>query len=81
MTKIASIMFVLAGLSFANVTAASAQTLYDYPWCAAYNRDVKNCGFVTFAQCLATIRGIGGFCEPNPFYRPRTVIRRIPRRS
>ena len=42
-----------------------------YPWCAVYSGDAggaSNCGFVTLAQCQATVNGIGGFCEPNQFY-------------
>ena len=42
-----------------------------YKWCAVYSgKDdgVSNCGFVTIEQCRATISGMGGFCEPNPFY-------------
>jgi hypothetical protein len=44
----------------------------NYPWCAQYSPrgGARNCGFVTFQQCMATISGIGGFCEPNPMYRP-----------
>jgi hypothetical protein len=40
-----------------------------YRWCALYNaKGGTNCGFVTFEQCMATVSGIGGFCNPNPFY-------------
>ena len=42
-----------------------------YKWCAVYgDRDggASNCGFVTLEQCRWTISGIGGFCDPNPFY-------------
>ena len=42
-----------------------------YKWCAVYGgRDGggTNCGFVTLDQCRATISGIGGVCQPNPFY-------------
>ena len=42
-----------------------------YKWCANYSGDMggaSNCGFVTIEQCRATISGIGGFCDPNPFY-------------
>jgi hypothetical protein len=42
----------------------------EYPWCARYDWTTSNCGFVSFEQCLATIRGIGGRCEPNPRYVP-----------
>lgn len=48
---------------------------YDpYPWCAVYSGDAggaSNCGFLTMAQCRATVSGIGGFCEPNQFYNPQ----------
>ena len=27
--------------------------------------------FSTWQQCMATVSGIGGFCEPNQFYNPR----------
>lgn len=46
-----------------------------YKWCAVYNgRDngATNCGFVTYKQCIDTVRGIGGWCEPNPFYDGRS---------
>jgi Protein of unknown function (DUF3551) len=51
-------------------TAAEAQ---NYPWCALYGgtpSGPKNCGFLTFEQCLVTIRGIGGFCVQNNTYQP-----------
>jgi Protein of unknown function (DUF3551) len=45
-----------------------------YPWCANYSGrgmgGAQNCGFVTFNQCLATVRGVGGTCGPNPLYQP-----------
>jgi hypothetical protein len=52
-------------------TPAHAQ---NYPWCAYYSGrgfgGATNCGFTTFQQCLATVSGIGGFCEQNTQYRP-----------
>jgi hypothetical protein len=50
-----------------------------YPWCAYYGEGRHgggtNCGFDTFAQCRATISGVGGYCGQNPMYgyaeRPR----------
>jgi Protein of unknown function (DUF3551) len=48
------------------VTQAQAQ---NYPWCAYYSGGRggggTNCGFTTFEQCLATVSGIGGFCDRN----------------
>jgi hypothetical protein len=53
-------------------TPAEAQ---NYPWCAYYSAGEgggggTNCGFTTFEQCLATISGIGGFCDRNTQYVP-----------
>jgi uncharacterized protein DUF3551 len=49
--------------------SASAQ---NYPWCAQYGwRDgPRNCGFVSWNQCMATVSGVGGFCERNAMYVP-----------
>ena len=50
------------------------QPPYDpYPWCAVYGGSMSgssNCGFKTLQQCMATVSGIGGSCEPNQFYNP-----------
>ena len=50
-------------------TSAQAQ---NYPWCAQYGTGMggMNCGFVSFAQCMATVGGIGGFCIVNTQYPP-----------
>jgi hypothetical protein len=58
------------------LTAATAVQAREYPWCARYDWTTANCGFVTFQQCLATISGIGGRCEPNPRYVPPKQRRR-----
>ena len=39
-------------------------------WCAYYDTGdggSRNCGFATFEECLATVRGIGGNCGPSPY--------------
>ncbi len=56
--------------------AASPVQAQEYPWCARYGWTTSNCGFVSFQQCLATIQGIGGRCEPNPRYVPPQQRRR-----
>ena len=71
MTKILAFVGAIGIALLAAAMPSRAQTYYDYPWCAAYSYWTKNCGFMTFQQCLATINGVGGTCEPNPFYRPR----------
>ncbi len=49
-------------------TRAEAQS---YPWCAQYSKGdgSQNCGFVSFEQCMADVRGIGGFCNRNTQYQ------------
>lgn len=60
-------ILVAAGLA---PTRAAAQ---NYPWCAYYGGvggGGTNCGFTTLQQCLTTVSGIGGSCEPNTQYVP-----------
>jgi hypothetical protein len=42
----------------------------EYAWCAQYGgrSNATNCGFDTFAQCMATVSGVGGICRVNPGY-------------
>ena len=63
------LLFVLGILAATVGTPAEAQT---YSWCAIYSGvgGGMNCGFRTFEQCMATVRGIGGFCNQNPAYQP-----------
>ena len=52
-------------------------------WCAYYDTGgggSTNCGFVTFEQCLATVRGIGGNCGPSPYPSSPGAPSRRPRR-
>ena len=56
------------------VLALTRRTRQNYPWCAQYSGralgGATNCDFVSFAQCLATVSGIGGFCVRNTMYQP-----------
>jgi len=63
----------LAGLVLASAAIAPrAQAQSNYPWCAYYGSGFSgtNCGFTTFDQCMATVHGIGGFCQLNDWYHP-----------
>lgn len=61
-----AVSFALAAVAvLAGGTPSQAR---DYPWCAYYDWSTYNCGFVSFEQCLATVRGIGGYCARNPWY-------------
>lgn len=72
MTKYLIALVVAA--TFAGFGSIAPVYAAEYPWCAQYGgRDgARNCGFVSFEQCQATVRGIGGFCERNSFYIPRS---------
>jgi hypothetical protein len=55
-----------------------------YPWCAVYSGGMgggTNCGFSTLAQCRVTVSGIGGFCDPNPFYAGPAESRAVRKRK
>lgn len=64
----------------ASMSAARAEI--NWPWCVVMaDKDglVTNCGFANVQQCQATLSGMNGWCEPNPFYRaeaPRSRSRR-----
>jgi hypothetical protein len=56
-------LLVLAGTG----RRAEAQ---DYPWCASYSKGCTSCSFVSSAQCMADVSGLGGFCQPNNASKP-----------
>jgi hypothetical protein len=50
---------------------ASAQSPYSYPWCSKQTSakgGTDSCYFTSYAQCMTTISGIGGWCYQNPGY-------------
>ena len=66
----AALVLACAWTALPAVTPAAAAI--EYPWCAQYGRKGgRNCGFSTYQQCMATVSGIGGFCERNQFYQGR----------
>lgn len=62
-------LFVLGAFA-AIVCIAKPGKAQNGAWCAYYNTGdggSRNCGFATFEQCLANVRGIGGNCSPSPY--------------
>lgn len=59
-----TVTIIFVALLLSSVAAHS-----DGTWCAHYSSPAggTNCGFYSFAQCQATVSGIGGFCQRNPF--------------
>lgn len=60
------------GATIGIVALAGPAAAQNYPWCAVLDTgDASyNCGFVSFEQCMATVRGIGGTCMVNTTYTP-----------
>jgi hypothetical protein len=52
---------------------AAAQSAYSYPWCAVYTdrSGAQACYYTSYGQCLATMRGIGGYCIRSPYFQGR----------
>jgi Protein of unknown function (DUF3551) len=66
------LLFVL-GICVALLSIGTRTEAQNYPWCAYYSASGgggTNCGFLTFQQCMATVSGIGGFCNQNTQYQP-----------
>jgi len=71
-------LIVVIGILFATAALSARAFAQNYPWCAVYSTgdgNATNCGFVTREQCMATISGIGGHCEPNNLYVPQSGAR------
>jgi uncharacterized protein DUF3551 len=67
-----SLSILLAAASLVVLMPAPEAAAQNYPWCAQYTvrGGARNCGFVSFAQCMATVSGIGGWCEQNAMFQP-----------
>jgi hypothetical protein len=72
---------VVIGVLFATAALSARASAQNYPWCAVYSTgdgNATNCGFVSREQCMATVSGIGGSCEPNNLYVPQPGARSDP---
>ena len=73
-------LLIVAGAFAATVCIEKPAAAQNGAWCAYYDTGgggSRNCGFATFEQCLATVRGIGGNCSPSPYpSSPGTPSRR-----
>lgn len=62
-----TVIIVAAALAALPLTSIHARA--DGAWCAYYTKGATNCGFHSYAQCLADVSGIGGSCAPNPAFQ------------
>ena len=77
----------MARLIFAVLTVAAAMLIqprsgeaeHYWPWCSHYDNpsDATSCAFATWEQCIATVRGIGGWCYANPYGPPPAPARQV----
>jgi hypothetical protein len=81
------LIYPIAAAAIATLTLATSvkpsEALIIYQWCAHYGRNLggaASCGFVTYAQCMASVSGNGGFCAENPWWEPQPPARRVTRR-
>jgi hypothetical protein len=76
MRYLVAIFGVVAAAGFVG-TPAQAQ---NYPWCEYLGGGEgggggRNCGFVSFEQCMESARGNGGDCRQNTQYEPPPGVR------
>jgi Protein of unknown function (DUF3551) len=66
------VMLAFAAVAAAAVAGVAPAQAVEYPWCLYYGMSGggHNCGFSTFAQCLASASGTGGHCSQNVAYSP-----------
>jgi hypothetical protein len=70
------LLAILLGIAGGAPSGAQAE---EFPWCAIYAKDGDtHCFFTSYEQCMATVSGIGGFCQrigsaSAAPVRPRTV--------
>jgi hypothetical protein len=78
---IVSLALIGAALS-GQIHTAAAQSAYSYPICAVYpgKSDSRSCYYSSYAQCMATMSGIGGYCIDSPYYQPGAPPPRRPSR-
>lgn len=64
-------------MTVAAVDSAHAIPPQSAPWCANMGGGWGfDCSYFNFEQCMATARGLGGWCSPNPnAITPRATVR------
>ena len=61
------ILLLFLAFLFAAASISSRAEAQYYPWCAIYSGlgPGASCGYATFAQCMASVRGLGGFASKS----------------
>jgi hypothetical protein len=67
------LIFSVVGILIATAAMNRPAAAQNYPWCEYLGSGMggaKNCGFVSFQQCMQSAWGNGGDCRQNPMYEP-----------
>jgi hypothetical protein len=59
-----TIVLVAIGPAGMSLTGTSADA---GPWGGTFRLGSTSCGYSSSEDCMATVRGLGGFCCPNPY--------------
>lgn len=75
MTRLALAVVTLAAAALLQPRSADAMPYW--PWCSQYDQPsyAHSCAFSSWDQCMATVRGIGGYCYANPYGPPPAPAR------
>jgi hypothetical protein len=78
----AAVRFALlaAAAAFGLTQPAPARAYTPAPWCAHLWEQRVDCSYFTYGQCMATVSGIGGFCNSNARFVGYADAPRRPRR-
>ena len=67
-------LLIAFGLAAATMAAGPPAHAQNYPWCEYIGSGMsgggRNCGFVSFEQCMESARGNGSDCRVNTMYEP-----------
>ena len=69
MPKIALVVAALAAKLDAAKKPPKVGARAEGSWCAYDTKGTTNCGYYSYAQCMAALSGLGGSCVPNPSYQ------------
>jgi hypothetical protein len=68
-------LFAVLGILAASACLGSRAEAQNYPWCEYVGSGMgdgggRNCGFISFEQCMESARGNGNDCRLNTQYDP-----------
>ncbi len=67
-------LLIALGIAAAALGAGTPARAQNYPWCEYIGGGMggggRNCGFVSFEQCMESARGNGSDCRINTMYTP-----------